>query len=263
MPGFVDSHSHVVFAGDRVGEFAARMAGRPYSAGGIGSTVAATRQASDEELRPRATSLVAEAQRAGTTTIEIKSGYGLTADDEHRLLRIAAELTSRDDVPRRPRRARRIRRAGRRLRRPRVRRDARALRSACPLDRRLLRDRCIQRRAVPRRARGRPRAPGSACVCMPTSSVLARACDSPSSSAAPPSTTAPTSPTTTSTRWRERDRGDVPAGDRLLDPAAVSRRPARASTPASRWRSPPTATRGRATRRRWRSASPSPCAISA
>ena len=94
MPGFVDSHSHVVFAGDRSAEFAARMAGRPYSAGGIGSTVAATRQASDEELRRRSRSLVAEAHRAGTTTIEIKTGYGLSADDEHRLASIAAELTS-------------------------------------------------------------------------------------------------------------------------------------------------------------------------
>jgi imidazolonepropionase len=94
MPGFVDSHSHLVFAGDRSAEFAARMAGAAYSAGGIGTTVAATRAASDDELRRRSSILLAEARRSGTTTIEIKSGYGLAADHEERLLTVAAELTS-------------------------------------------------------------------------------------------------------------------------------------------------------------------------
>ena len=94
MPGFVDSHSHLVFAGDRAGEFAARMAGGPYSAGGINVTVAATRLASDDELRRRAATLLAEARRSGTTTIEVKSGYGLATDHEERLLRVAAEITS-------------------------------------------------------------------------------------------------------------------------------------------------------------------------
>jgi imidazolonepropionase len=94
LPGFVDSHSHLVFAGDRADEFAARMAGRPYGAGGIAVTVAATRQASDESLRQRSTALLAEARRSGTTTIEIKSGYGLRVDDEARLLMIANELTA-------------------------------------------------------------------------------------------------------------------------------------------------------------------------
>jgi imidazolonepropionase len=94
MPGFVDSHSHLVFAGDRSDEFAARMAGRPYEAGGIRTTVAATRGATDDELLVRATSLLAEARRAGTTTIEIKSGYGLTAADESRMLRVARQLTN-------------------------------------------------------------------------------------------------------------------------------------------------------------------------
>ena len=94
MPGFVDSHSHLVFAGDRSLEFAARMAGAAYSAGGIGATVAATRQAGDDALRTQAASLLSEARRSGTTTMEIKSGYGLATEHEERLLRIAGELTS-------------------------------------------------------------------------------------------------------------------------------------------------------------------------
>jgi imidazolonepropionase len=93
IPGFVDSHSHLVFAGDRSAEFAARMAGERYAAGGIRSTVAATRAAADAELRARTAALVEELRRQGTTTIEIKSGYGLTVDDEARLLRIAREFT--------------------------------------------------------------------------------------------------------------------------------------------------------------------------
>ena len=93
LPGFVDSHSHLVFAGDRSDEFAARMAGRAYEAGGIRTTVAATRSAPDDQLLARATSLLAEARRSGTTTIEVKSGYGLNAVDEARTLRIARELT--------------------------------------------------------------------------------------------------------------------------------------------------------------------------
>ena len=93
LPGFVDSHSHLVFGGDRADEFAARMAGRPYEAGGIRRTVAATRAATDGTLLDRAVSLLAEARRSGTTTMEIKSGYGLTAVDEARTLRIAAGLT--------------------------------------------------------------------------------------------------------------------------------------------------------------------------
>ncbi|MFI5890949.1 imidazolonepropionase [Actinoplanes sp. NPDC051513] len=93
LPGFVDSHAHLVFAGDRAAEFAARMADEPYTGGGIRTTVAATRAASDEDLRRSATRLVAEARRQGTTTIEIKSGYGLSVDDEARSLRIARELT--------------------------------------------------------------------------------------------------------------------------------------------------------------------------
>jgi len=93
IPGFVDSHTHLVFAGDRSDEFAARMAGAPYAAGGINVSVAATRAASGDELRRTAGLRLAEARRAGITTIEVKSGYGLTVDDEARLLKVGAELT--------------------------------------------------------------------------------------------------------------------------------------------------------------------------
>jgi imidazolonepropionase len=93
IPGFVDSHSHLVFAGDRAEEFAARMTGRPYEAGGIRTTVAATRAATDEQLAANATRLVAEMRRQGTTTVEIKSGYGLTVHDEARSLAVARQLT--------------------------------------------------------------------------------------------------------------------------------------------------------------------------
>ncbi|OLE30170.1 MAG: imidazolonepropionase [Actinobacteria bacterium 13_1_20CM_3_71_11] len=93
IPGFVDSHAHLVFAGSRAVEFAARMAGQPYTGGGIHTTVTATRAAPDEALRANTARLVHEAARQGTTTIEIKSGYGLTVPDEQRSLRIAAEFT--------------------------------------------------------------------------------------------------------------------------------------------------------------------------
>ncbi|MFI5834927.1 imidazolonepropionase [Micromonospora sp. NPDC051300] len=93
LPGFVDSHAHLVFAGDRAAEFAARMAGEPYTGGGIRTTVGATRAASDDELRATVGRLRAEMLRQGTTTVEIKSGYGLTVADEARSLRIAAEFT--------------------------------------------------------------------------------------------------------------------------------------------------------------------------
>ncbi|RII15089.1 Imidazolonepropionase [Streptomyces sp. YIM 130001] len=93
IPGFVDSHSHLVFAGDRTQEFNARMSGRSYTAGGIRTTVAATRAASDEELSANVARYLAEALRQGTTTFETKSGYGLTVEDEARALRIAREHT--------------------------------------------------------------------------------------------------------------------------------------------------------------------------
>jgi imidazolonepropionase len=93
VPGFVDSHSHLVFAGDRAAEFAARMAGTPYAAGGIRTTVAATRAASDEQLTAQVARHVEEMRRQGTTTVEIKSGYGLTVRDEARSLAVARTFT--------------------------------------------------------------------------------------------------------------------------------------------------------------------------
>jgi len=93
IPGFVDSHSHLVFAGDRAAEFAARMAGQPYAAGGIRTTVAATRAATDEQLTSHVARLVGEMRVQGTTTVEIKSGYGLTVHDEARSLAVARQFT--------------------------------------------------------------------------------------------------------------------------------------------------------------------------
>lgn len=93
LPGFVDSHAHLIFAGDRSADFAARMTGEKYSAGGVASTVAATRLATDEELRANARRLVDSMTSHGITTFEIKSGYGLTVNDEVRSLRIAREFT--------------------------------------------------------------------------------------------------------------------------------------------------------------------------
>ena len=93
LPGFVDSHAHLLFAGDRAAEFAARMSGQPYSAGGIRSTVAATRGATDEQLAENLHRLAAELRRSGVTTFETKSGYGLTTVDESRALRIARDVT--------------------------------------------------------------------------------------------------------------------------------------------------------------------------
>jgi len=93
LPGFVDAHMHPVFAGDRAAEFDARMTGTPYSAGGIRTTVAATRAASEEQLAANAARLAAEALRQGTTTLEAKSGYGLTVEDERRSLVAAGTVT--------------------------------------------------------------------------------------------------------------------------------------------------------------------------
>lgn len=94
IPGFVDSHSHLIFAGDRAAEFTARMTGQPYDGGGIGVTVAATRAASDDELTRLLATRIAEQRALGTTTVEIKSGYGLTVADEVRALTIARQFTT-------------------------------------------------------------------------------------------------------------------------------------------------------------------------
>lgn len=92
IPGFVDSHSHVVFAGDRLAEFTARLAGQSYEAGGIATTVTATRAADRATLEATASWLAAEALAGGTTTLEIKSGYGLSVDHERRMLEVASTI---------------------------------------------------------------------------------------------------------------------------------------------------------------------------
>jgi len=93
IPGFVDSHTHLVFAGDRAEEFAARMAGEPYAAGGIRATVASTQAAATEELRRLTELRRREALRAGITHLEIKSGYALEVEGERRLCQVGSELT--------------------------------------------------------------------------------------------------------------------------------------------------------------------------
>jgi len=93
LPGFVDSHSHLIFAGDRADEFSARAHGQKYTAGGIASTVKATRLATDSTLHTNAQRLLDEALATGTTTMEIKSGYGLTEKDELRSIEIATQFT--------------------------------------------------------------------------------------------------------------------------------------------------------------------------
>ena len=94
IPGFVDSHAHLVFAGDRSAEFAARMAGQRYDGGGIATTVSATRSATDEQLAANVGRLADELRRGGVTTFETKSGYGLSTPDEARSLRVAGEFTA-------------------------------------------------------------------------------------------------------------------------------------------------------------------------
>ncbi|WP_129358363.1 imidazolonepropionase [Rothia uropygioeca] len=93
LPGFVESHSHMVFSGDRSEEFAARMAGQKYTAGGIRGTVKYTREASEEELRSNMSRLLDESLRSGTTTVECKSGYGQSVESELRSLQVAGSLT--------------------------------------------------------------------------------------------------------------------------------------------------------------------------
>ena len=94
IPGFVDSHTHLVFAGDRALEFESRMQGKPYAAGGIKTTMAATRAASDDVLAANVARLSNEALASGTTTLEVKSGYGLSVHDEARSLVAAKTATS-------------------------------------------------------------------------------------------------------------------------------------------------------------------------
>ena len=93
IPAFVDSHTHLVFAGDRSAEFAARMSGVAYDGGGITSTVQATRDAPDDELRDLLRGRLEEMRAQGTGVVEVKSGYGLDLASETRLLRLAREVT--------------------------------------------------------------------------------------------------------------------------------------------------------------------------
>ena len=93
VPGFVDSHTHLVFAGERSDEFEARMAGQRYDGGGIARTVAATRAASDESLREESAVRLGALRAGGVTTVEVKSGYALDVAGEARLVRLASEIT--------------------------------------------------------------------------------------------------------------------------------------------------------------------------
>jgi imidazolonepropionase len=93
-PGFVDSHTHLVFSGDRSKDYEARMSGSSYATGGINTTVAATRAASDDELRSNLKQRLNLMRESGITTVEIKSGYGLDVETEARILKIAREFTT-------------------------------------------------------------------------------------------------------------------------------------------------------------------------
>ena len=152
IPGFVDSHSHLVFAGDRAAEFAARMAGESYTGGGIRTTVAATRAATDEQL---------DRQRRAARRGDAAPGHHHRRDQErlraHRARRGAQPrrrppVHRGDHLPRRPRRAAGVRRGPGRLRRPRHRPDAGRRGAARAVDRRLLRARCLRRRPGARRS---------------------------------------------------------------------------------------------------------------
>ncbi|MFO7548525.1 MAG: imidazolonepropionase [Acidimicrobiia bacterium] len=103
LPGFVDAHTHVVFAGDRAGEFQARLRGASYeellaAGGGILSTVQATREASEDQLLAGATARARRMLANGTTTVEVKSGYGLDLETELRLLRVAGRLATETGI---------------------------------------------------------------------------------------------------------------------------------------------------------------------
>ena len=265
IPGFVDSHTHLVFAGDRGDEFAARHGRRAVRRGRHPRDHRGDARGERRRLR----ALAARASRArrcapASRTSRSSRATALDVETRRRLCEVAARAHRRRDLPRRARRARRVRGPRRRLRRARVRRDARRVRAARALDRRLLRGGRLRRRPVAGGARGRPGGGARAARPRQPARRRARACGSPSSWAPHRWTTAPTSPTPTSRR----------------SPAAT---PSRRSCPrpTSRTRQPyPDARRvidaGRARRdrdqlqprlelhdRRWRSASRSPCATCA
>ena len=253
LPGFVDSHSHLVFAGDRAGEFAARMAGEPYAAGGIRTTVAATREATDEQLTSHVARLVQEMNRQGTTTLEIKSGYGLTTRDEARSLAIARQFTDETTflgahvVPDGTEPAAYVDLVTGPM--------LEAARPARAVDRRVLRAGGVRRRPGARGPRGGSGGRAAGAGCTPTSWAPGRASGWPPSSACSPSTTAPTSTTRTSTPCA------TPAPSPRCCPASSSRpgsptpMPVGCSTPASGSRSRATATPAAASPARSRCAS--------
>ena len=125
MPGFVDAHTHPVFAGNRADEFEKRSEGSTYqeiaaAGGGIRSTVRRTRAASEDDLLQATSHYVQWFLRNGTTTIEAKSGYGLSLEDELKLLRVIARITAganRADVPGRARDSGRVSGSAQRIRR--------------------------------------------------------------------------------------------------------------------------------------------------
>ena len=235
LPGFVDSHSHLVFAGDRSEEFAARMAGTPYAAGGIRTTVAATRAATDEQLTSHVARLVAEMRRQGTTTVEIKSGYGLTVRDEARSLAVARQFTEETTflgahvVPDGDPAAYVELVTGPML--DAAKEHARWIDVFCEqgaFDE-------DQARAILTAGAARRAARAG---CTPTSSPSARASGSPPSSAWSRSTTAPTSPTRTSPRCATAAPSRPCCRASSSRPSSPTRTRAGSSTPASRSRSP-------------------------
>ena len=263
IPGFVDSHTHLVFAGDRADEFAARMAGRPYAAAGIRVTTEATRAATEDELRELARARRAEALRAGITHLEIKSGYGLDVETERRSCVVAGELT--DDVTFLGAHAVPAEYEGRADEYVELvcGEMLDACRPARALDRRLLRARRLRRRPVAGGARGRPgggaraaraRQPARLRAGRPARRRDGRGVGRPLHL-----------PVGRGRRGARRRARPWPRSCRRPTSrrASPTRTGAARSTRACRSRSRPTATPARATRPRWRSASRSLCATCA
>ena len=166
VPGFVDAHTHLILAGERAGEYGRRLGGASYleiqeAGGGIISTVRATRAATEEQLAALTRARLDSFLRHGTTTLEVKSGYGLTLEDERKQLaaaKVAASGAPRAHRARRAPHARGVRRPRRRVHRPGVRRDAAGARRRGRVRRRVLRRGRLHRGAVAPRAREGARA---------------------------------------------------------------------------------------------------------
>ena len=260
IPGFVDSHAHLVFDGDRAAEFAARMAGQPYDGGGIATTVAATRNATDATLAATVARLSRELRHSGVTTFETKSGYGLTVDDEARSLRVASAFTSETTflgahvVPAEFA----------------TRRDAyvdlvrTTMLDACAPHARWIDVFCDRGAFDVDEARAiltAGIAHGLHPDCTPANSVAATASCSPSPSTPPRWITAPTPPTRTSKLSPDPPRSPPCYPAQNSAPAPNGPTDGASSTPVSQSRSPPTATPEAPTRPACRCASPWPCAI--